>query len=90
MSDRIPCLVPFCRCTGKPNQALGDTQVICAKHWRGVGPLTKRAYRTARRRFRAEAERQNDVEQFTRLNWLCVDLWARASRQAIESAAGLR
>lgn len=77
MTNRLPCVVPGCRCTIKPYRP-DDTACICRKHY----PLTDRRWRALyRRRRRAEPSEKN-ARAIERIWYLLV-------RQAIERSVGL-
>lgn len=79
MSDRTPCLVPFCRRTRK---SLPDRpEWICGVHW----PRTDRRLRRLIRKVRRRRERVDS----DRLYALHVKLWEKLKQQAIERAVGL-
>ena len=52
MSERISCLVPFCRRTTKRIAAWDEW--ICGNHWRAVDPKLKAIKRAAKRMRRSK------------------------------------
>lgn len=96
-SGRIPCIVPFCRCTAAADKHPPHTEIICAKHWRPVSAATKARYRYVKRR----------RDRIWRILWgptvpppgrgrayemaqRSVDAtWERCKAEAIEKAAGI-
>lgn len=80
MSDRIPCIVPFCRRTA-PRSKFPDpaTRIICGKHWRAVSKRYRRVYTRAMRRCNRG---KVPVRVMNRL-------WDHLERKAIEAAGGL-
>lgn len=94
--DRIPCVVPFCRRTARPECA--DTEIICGKHWRLASSILRRRYgrlaRAYRRRFGSNGywDYPPGSEQriaAIKLGGMCNRLWDRIKRQAIERAGGI-
>lgn len=82
MSDRIPCVVPFCRRTRKPN---GAREWICGRHWPLVDIRAKRKLARLRRLLRrCRSQRQWQIAA----NLFDVQ-WELCKRQAIERAAGI-
>lgn len=96
-SGRIPCIVPFCRCTADARKFSADTEIICAKHWRAVSADTKARYRTVKRRKLKiwklindpRAARKPGGPTYYRAQDAVQRTWERAKREAIERAAGL-
>lgn len=95
-SDRVACVVPFCRRTAKRTHA--DQEVICGKHWRQVPEARRRAYsrllRAYRRRFGSNAFWTYPPGSPLRLECLalarrCDVIWTAIKKAAIERAAGL-
>jgi hypothetical protein len=95
VSGRIPCIVPFCRCTAAADKFRGATEIICGKHWRPVSAETKARYRQVKRRrdkvWRLTTKRGGgitpDVYEIARN---AVDAtWERRKAEAIERAAGI-
>lgn len=74
MTDRIPCQVPGCRRTARPDGI--TTEIICGKHWSGVSKHLRRRYAKVKRRSRKDARWQP-------LAWR---IWERCKKQAIEEA----
>lgn len=85
MSDRVPCLVPFCRRTVAAEKlaAKGHTEWICAVHWKTVPLVFKR--RKARFERLIRIGRKTD-----RVLYLLKTTWRRCRREAIERAGGIR
>ena len=82
MTDRIRCIVPFCRRTApRAGRFAGDDEFICGKHWLLVDRRLKRLYR----RVRARARCLNDFRSMR----ATARVWWRCKRQAIERAGGL-
>lgn len=54
MTARLPCEVPGCRRTRKPEP--GVTGWICAKHWTAIPAQRRRVYALARRRGNERAQ----------------------------------
>ena len=82
---RIPCLVPFCRRTGKREPGHSeDVELLCGKHWR-------LADKWLRRRFgRLERLLQRGVQGSARdkATRLYFAHWDRIKGQAITRAMG--
>jgi hypothetical protein len=75
MTDRLQCLVPFCRRTIRRTALPPEhNEWICGKHW----TVTSVTWRRRRALFRRRGRR--DLEAM---------MWKRLKRQAIERAAGL-
>lgn len=95
---RIPCIVPFCRCTADAAKVAPNTEIICQKHWRLVPAQTKARYRTVKRRatkiwklinrdkrvFRPGAD-----TAYFRAQDSVGKCWRQIKREAIERAAGI-
>lgn len=79
MTDRLPCIVPFCRRTAPAGIY---SEIICAPHWRMVGHRTKWLYAAVKRRLRRVPTDDARRRQRDRV-------WARCKREAIEAAAGI-
>lgn len=94
---RIPCIVPYCRCTADARKFSADTEIICAKHWRLVPAETKARYRTVKRRAAKIWKLINDPRVVRKpggaVYYQAQDAvqkcWARIKREAIERAAGI-
>lgn len=84
MSDRTPCVVPFCTRTTATIRlhARGHDEWICRVHWQAVPTSLKR------RKFRFErmlrAGREPD-----RVRRLLSETWLRCKRAAIERGGGI-
>ena len=101
MSNRIACLVPFCRRTA-PAEKYEGSEIICAKHWRAISRQT-RAFKTQAERRHSKLLRRWDKAQPTgdilrarRLERLldqtysaCNRAWELCRSEAIEAAAGI-
>ena len=96
---RIPCCVPFCRRTRKPDQY---DQWICGVHWRLVPMAIKAEYRRDRRRARRILNRRPEYREYWKLKpgsperlravamWgRLSQVWAKCKRVAIERALGI-
>lgn len=87
MTDRLSCVVPFCRRTiarRRLNVSLQDleyTEWLCGKHW----VLTDRKLRLAKFRRERLFRRYGDMRHLQRA-W---SIWKLLRRQAIERAAGI-
>jgi hypothetical protein len=78
MTDRLACLVPFCRRTHKPE---AYSEWICGEHWRLVSKATRRRLFLARRRaVRLMGERGRAWAAFA------DRLWDRCKAEACERA----
>lgn len=79
MTERLRCLVPFCRRTWK-----GDgwaTEWICGRHWRETNQKRRRAYCRMKNRFRRWGDRCARARAEV--------MWEALKGEAIERAAGL-
>lgn len=90
MTARIPCLVPHCRRTKRPQPECIEvdgvendaaSEWICERHWSLVPRPTRLLYFAARRRLREHRTR--------RCLLLFHRLWRRCRTKAIEAAVGL-
>ncbi|WP_166306391.1 hypothetical protein [Bradyrhizobium sp. 2S1] len=84
MTDRVRCLVPFCRRTTKPGRNGVNVQWICGNHWKAVPLAQRRVWGRLRRQWRRygpEAGVHFDAR------WWRV--WDRLKRSAIEAAGGI-
>lgn len=94
---RIPCIVPFCRCTAPADKHPYDTEIICQKHWRMVPAETKARYRQVKRRANKIWRLINDPRKVRKpggaIAYRSKDdirkCWERIKREAIERAAGI-
>jgi hypothetical protein len=80
VSDRIRCVVPFCRRTTarfKP-----PTEWICGDHWRLVRKVMRRVYGRRKKEWRRYHHEHDGIA--------CDRLWAFVKRRAIEAAGGIR
>jgi hypothetical protein len=85
MSERLRCLVPFCRRTrgDRKGDPIGPgDEWVCGPHWSVTDRALRRLYSLCRRRTR---------RGWTDRDWrgLQVGLWHRLKRQATERAVGL-
>ena len=85
MTDRVRCVVPFCRRTYKPTDH-DPEEVMCGKHYRLASPILRRRMSRVRR----IARKTMDMSKLRRLAVIDNSLWERVKKQAIEAAAGLR
>jgi hypothetical protein len=83
MTDRLPCLVPFCRRTTGRHIKDGFSQWICPDHWRLASPLRKRLYRMLKARVR----RYPDEDRW---KGMAAKNWRDIVGQVIERAGGIR
>jgi len=83
ISDRTPCLVPFCRRTSGRDAFWGDAcEFLCGKHY----PLVDKRLRWLRGRVKAKARRLGWTPALIALE---TRLWARAKAQALDRAAAI-
>lgn len=78
MTQRLFCIVPFCRRTTKPD---GFREWICGPHWRPVSKRLKRLHAASKRRHRRAPDQATHAR--------CDRVWALCKRHAIEAAGGL-
>ncbi len=79
--ERVPCLVPFCRCSTAAARIAPNNEWVCARHWRAVPERLKLRYRAAKRLARRR-ERSG--------TWaLAGKVWARCRSAAVEAAGGI-
>lgn len=99
MTDRIPCAVPFCNRTIKPDQPRDpDQRAICRHHARAISKGTKRLYRKFSKRLDELQDQYPNPEEapasvraeFLRLWNVCSWLWERGKSQVIRAAGGWR
>ena len=98
-AGRVPCLVPFCRCTIPQERHPGATEIICAKHWRPVSAETKARYRQVKRRRDKLWKRMCDPRVLRRPTVTPAiyekardavhSTWEKCKAEAIERAAGI-
>jgi len=85
VSDRLPCLVPFCRRTAKRQPSDTDeTEIICGKHYRLADKHRRRLATKIRRRY----ERATDAYRKRFLADLWWRNWEKIKAQVIERAMG--
>jgi hypothetical protein len=82
---RIPCCVPYCGRTYKPEKCPADAEVMCGKHYRLADGSLRGRLRKLWRMYR----RTSDRERIARITIACERLWQRVKKQAIERAMGL-
>lgn len=87
MTGRIPCIVPHCRHVVRCHH--GETEAICAAHWRAIPVRYRRVYTRAYHWTEGERYRRNGPPVGRRLLESSDRLWRRMKRLAIEAAAGL-
>jgi hypothetical protein len=97
VTERIKCLVPFCRRTVDGDRFAG-CEVICGKHWRMASATLRRRHSRLSRRYRRKfgdsaywtfpAGSAARIEAL-RLDRLLRKLWDRCKASAIEAAAGI-
>lgn len=98
MTDRIPCVVPYCRRTASAFKFEGCTEIICGKHWRMASATARRRHsklaRAYPRRFGENGfweypSGSADRLAAVKLARIETKAWARCKKQAIEAAAGI-
>lgn len=98
MSDRIPCMVPFCRRTASREKFPNCDQIICGKHWRMAPVLWRRRHSRLVRRYHHLFDGKGwwqyppeslQRRQAIRLARLCDQMWDRCKQAVIEAAAGI-
>jgi len=84
LTERLRCLVPFCRRTRARE---GYSEWICAKHWPLVDRDLKRRYTRIKRLTRKAQRlgRQVALQAGNRVGWR---IWEQCKAQAIERAMG--
>lgn len=80
MSDRVPCIVPFCRRTGAREKMPGATEMICGKCGRRAPRRLRLLYRKSLRRWDRGIDRSD--KHAARLE----RLWEKFKAAAIEGA----
>lgn len=83
-SDRVRCLVPFCRRTTPAGRFGADAQWICGDHWRAIPKPRRRVWGRLRKRWRRYGPQAG--VHFDARWWR---IWDRLKRAAIEAAAGI-
>ncbi len=81
MTDRLRCIVPFCRRTTKPLYR----EWICGKHW----PLVDRALKRRLARLKRLLRRCRTDRQWRHVRNHLDIVWECCKAQAIERAAGI-
>lgn len=79
MTDRIRCLVPFCRRTAPRAKVAPATRIICGPHWRAIPKRYRRVYYRLMRRWNRG---KVSVHVMNRM-------WDHLERKAIEAAGGI-
>jgi hypothetical protein len=93
MTERIPCVVPFCRRTMKPDGH--STEHICGKHWRHADRGLRQRYNKLRRwaepLLEAEPETYSPAARAEIIATVgeLYQMWGQIKRQAIEGAMGI-
>lgn len=105
MSERMSCLVPFCRRSRglRKGEIRLPSEWICGPHWSGVSKQTRRRKNANAKFIRRELRRQPLANQYWLMPPGCVDrvravrmwgnadaIWRRCKREAIEAAGGIR
>jgi hypothetical protein len=88
MTGRIPCIVPHCRHMVKRHH--GETEAICAVHWRAIPTRYRRVYARAYHWAEGDRYRRKGPPVGRHLLGACDRLWRRMKCLAIEAAAGIR
>jgi hypothetical protein len=83
---RIPCLVPFCRRTGKRTSDAADEEIICGPHFRLADKSKRRRLSKLYRAWARAAELSKRKYLLTKLWWR---QWEAIKVQAIERAMGV-
>lgn len=79
---RVPCCIPFCRCSVAADKHPGAIEVICPKHWRMAQPMARRIYRIRQRRLQSRPD-DHLLQDSTR--WL----WGVIRDRIIRTEAGI-
>lgn len=87
MTDRVPCVVPFCRRTAPYDEARADQEIICGTHWRNIDRRWRRRHAFITRVL-TKLE-PSDVKDARKVLSMAERIWAACKRQAIERAAGI-
>jgi hypothetical protein len=87
MTDRIPCVVPFCRRTAPYDEDRAHQEIICGKHWRMIDRRWRRRH-TFISRILTKLE-PAEVKNPRKVLRVAEKIWAACKRQAIERAAGI-
>jgi hypothetical protein len=97
---RIPCIVPFCRCTAAQTKHPGATEIICAKHWRRVPRalkarkrkivrLLEKAEAVVTREIRGLRIDVSDEKRKRAAHRAAWKVWDRCKAAAIDAAGGI-
>jgi len=81
MTDRIPCVVPFCRRTAAREKFPDATEIICGKHHRLARKRLRRLMTLARRRWVRDQSDRNAAR--------CWRLWNAIKAECIAAAGAL-
>lgn len=97
---RIRCLVPYCRCSRRPDPDIREW--ICAKHWKMIPREIKATRAQRRREARRIVRRKPTYREYWKLPagsadrlaavglWRRLDMaWRACKVAAIEAAAGI-
>jgi hypothetical protein len=85
--DRIPCVVPFCKRTGKRRSDDDETaEIICRSHGAAIDKRLLRLHQLVTRRFRALEMREENRAKAEKLFRQSERLWTRMKAQAIGRA----
>lgn len=84
MTDRVRCLVPFCKRTTPAGRFGPDAQWICGNHWRMIPKDRRRVWGRLRKQWRRYGPSAG--ENFDARWWR---IWDRLKRSAIEAATGI-
>lgn len=89
--DRISCLVPWCKRTGKRLPDDDDkAEIICVKHFHLAEKRLRRLFTLNRRRLHALPVVEENWPAAQRLYAREQRLWAKIKAQAIERGAGFK
>lgn len=72
MSERVPCLVPFCRRT---RAAEGTPEWVCGRHWPVVPRRLRALYAAAKRKWGRDPSPRNAAR--------CARIWKKCREAAI-------
>lgn len=88
-TDRLACIVPFCRCTIAASRIPWASEWICAKHWRKVPDLVKTRHTRAKRRVLGSRKKIGNAQaEFERRRQHQVITWEAVKRSMIEGFEG--
>jgi len=83
MTERINCLVPFCRRTAAREKYPAATQIICGKHYRLADKRLRRLYRLCVRRWDRQPATRSD-HAYARLERLWNAIIAQVHTRSVE------